>query len=95
MKSLKSLLGNNKKYLSKKKTPEKEVVFFIFKEAIREYFGEIGSGKFIPDHFSNGNLFVKAENSMWSSELWMNREKIIKKINEKIGEKIVKEIKMK
>jgi len=95
IKSFKNLVGDGKKYLAKKTAPDKDAVFYIFKEVAQEYFGKIGLEKLTPDYFSNGSLFVRAQNSVWSSELWMSREEIIRKINKKLGENFVKEIKMK
>jgi hypothetical protein len=95
LKSFKNLIGNKQSYLVRKTVPEKETVFHIFKEVIRDEFGIKGLENFMPDYFSNGTLFVKAQNSVWSCELWTNRENIIKKINQKIGENCVEKIKMK
>lgn len=95
IKSFKNLIGDGKKYLAKKTAPDKEAVFYVFKEVIREYFGKTGLEKLIPDYFSDGNIFIRAQNSVWASELWMNRREIIRKINKKIGENFVKEIRMK
>ncbi len=95
IKSFKSLIGDEKKYLTKKITPEKETVFYVFKEIVRENFGKIGSEKLISDYFSKGTLFVRAQNSTWSSELWINRKGILRQLNKKLGGDFVKEIKMK
>jgi hypothetical protein len=95
LKSFKSLLGNSQGYLKKKTVPEKETVFFIFKEIIKQEFGQKGLEKFVPDYFSQGKLFVQASNSVWAAELLMNRQGIARKINEKIGEEVVQEIKIK
>jgi hypothetical protein len=95
LKSFKNLLGNNQAYLNRKTVPEKETVFFIFKEIVRQEFGQKGLEKFVPDYFSQGKLFVQASNSVWAAELLMNRQAIARKMNEKIGEDIVQEIKIK
>jgi hypothetical protein len=95
IKSFKNLIGDGKKYLAKKTAPDKETVFYVFKEVVQEYFGKVGLEKLVPDYFFSGSLFVRAQNSVWSSELWINRKEIIRKINKKIGEEFVKEIKMK
>ena len=95
IKSFRNLIGDGKKYLAKRTAPDKEAVFYVFKEVVQEYFGKVGLEKLVPDYFSNGTLFIKAQNSVWSSELWINRLEIIRKINKKIGEDFVREIKMK
>ena len=42
---------------------------------------------------NNGILFVKVFNSTWRQELQLQQEKIIDKINRKVKENIVREIK--
>ena len=93
MKALKNLLIEKGK---KQKTAlDVKTVFHVFKKIIQEEFGNVGSHKFLPDYFSNKTLFIKSESSAWKSELWMNRNKIIRKINDTLGEAGVKEIKIK
>jgi hypothetical protein len=46
LKSFKSLLGNSQGYLKKKTVPEKETVFFIFKEIIKQEFDKRASDIF-------------------------------------------------
>lgn len=43
-------------------------------------------------HFKNGDLIVKMESEVWRHELHMKRFSITKKLNEKVGSKVVKEI---
>ena len=40
----------------------------------------------------DGILFVKVESSTWRAELLLHREKILKKINKKLGKPVVAEI---
>ncbi len=40
----------------------------------------------------NKTLFLRVENSVWRSELNLHRNAIIKKINERFGEEVVKAI---
>lgn len=97
MRSLRSLLNIKlpERLARKKLVLDDKTVFYVFNKIIAEEFGLIGKQKFTPDYFSNKTLFIKAENSTWSSELWTNREKIINKINQEIGENAVERIKMK
>lgn len=92
--SLKKLIGNKKKKLNNRVAPEKEVLFYLFQEVIRDYFGKIGLNKMSPRHFSEGVLFIDVQNSAWSLELLANCEQIAREINKKIGEKFVREIKI-
>jgi len=56
-----------------------------------------GVGKKIATHthllkIKKGRLFVKVSDSSWLQELSFLKEKIIKKINKKMGEEVVKDI---
>lgn len=97
MKSLSNLL--KKKFSGKNQERKVELdektVFFIFKKIIREEFGNTGSAMLQPDYFGKKILFVKAASSVWASELWLNRNKIVHKMNKELGEGSVQEIKTK
>lgn len=96
MKSLKQLLNKKNPAGKIKKAPlDNETIFFIFKKIIKEDFGQIGAAKFMPDYFTSKTLFIKSTSSTWSSELWLNRQRIIRKINVELGEEFIKEIKIK
>ncbi len=43
-------------------------------------------------HFEHGNLVVHVQNPAWRHEIHMKRYSIAKKLNDKVGGKIVKEI---
>lgn len=43
-------------------------------------------------HFERGNLVVHVQNPAWRQEIHMKRFSIAKKLNEKVDEKIIKEI---
>jgi predicted nucleic acid-binding Zn ribbon protein len=43
-------------------------------------------------HFEYGNLVVHVKNPAWRQEIHMKRFSIAKKLNDKVGEKIIKEI---
>ncbi|MFA5961398.1 MAG: DciA family protein [Parcubacteria group bacterium] len=81
--------------MQKKLVLDDKTVFFVFKKIIEVEFGQLGKQKFTPDYFAKRILFVKAQNSAWSAELWTNKARIIKKINEELGEEAVENIKMK
>lgn len=94
MKALKSLLSK-KSFGSSLTTLDDKTVFFVFKKVIKEDFGSVGETKFIPDYFSRKTLFVRSESAAWSSELWMNKKRIIEKINKELGENVLGDIKIK
>lgn len=43
-------------------------------------------------HFEHGNLIIHVKNPSWRHEIHMKRFTITKKLNDKVGDKIVKEI---
>ncbi len=43
-------------------------------------------------HFEHGNLVIHVKNSSWRHEIHMKRFSIAKKLNDKVGEKVIKEI---
>lgn len=93
MKSLKSLLY--------KREPKRNIaltekdIFFIFNRIIKEEFGNVGAMRLQPDFFKNQTIFIKSTSSAWGSELFSNRNAIIKKMNEELGEATILEIKLK
>lgn len=93
MKSIASLIKRKK--ISQKIDFSDKDIFYIFEKIIQEEFGNVGVSKFRADFLKNKTLFVRSESATWASELWTNRVGIIKKINQKIGEEIILEIKTK
>jgi len=93
MKALADILFHRK--IQKKQAINDKTVFFVFKKVIEAEFGQIGKQKFTPDYFARKILFVKAQNSAWSAELWTNKARIIAKINTELGEAGVENIKLK
>jgi predicted nucleic acid-binding Zn ribbon protein len=74
---------------------DEKTAFYIFREVIREEFGNQGASKLIPDYFSQKTIFVKFTSSVWASELRLTRQEIIHKINNRLGGKLIDEIKLK
>ncbi len=46
-----------------------------------------------PEKVEAGTLYIKASNPTWRQELVFKKEDILKKLNKKLGEKTIKEIK--
>ena len=46
-----------------------------------------------PERVEAGTLYIKASNPTWRQELMFKKEEILKKLNKKLGEKTIKEIK--
>lgn len=93
MKALKSLIERRKDL--KKITLSEKDVFYIFGKVIKKEFGEIGAGKFQFEYFGKKVLVVRCESAPWASELWINKDKIMRKMNEELGEGTVEKIRTK
>jgi hypothetical protein len=93
MKSLKNLLDKHKR-IAKHSFDDKDV-FYVFSRVIKEEYGSYGAEKLKADFFKNRVVFVKSESSNFASELWLNRQKIIRKMNAELGEGAIREIKIK
>lgn len=97
MKSIKSLLS---KKIREAKSPRQAAlndkdIFYVFKKVVQEEFGNIGAANLKPDYFGKNILHIKSESSAWASELWLNKNLILRKLKKKLGEGAVKEIKLK
>lgn len=83
-----------KKSSVKKKLDDKSL-FYFFNREIEKEFGSKGLENLKPSFWKDGKLFVKSKSSTWASELWINRQDVIEKINKEIGSKEIREIKIK
>lgn len=93
VKSLANLIKEKKQLLQK--SLDSETVFFVFRKVIKEEMGNVGLEKLIPSYFSGQKLFIKAQSPAWGSELWLNKAKIIRKMNQEFRKEVVVEIKLK
>ncbi len=73
---------------------DEKSVFYASRKIFQEEFGNFGARNFILEKYIGQKLYVRPQNSVWSSELWLNREKLTQKINEELGQKEIKEIKI-
>lgn len=46
----------------------------------------------IPNAYKNGILFVETKHPIWTTELTAKRHQILRKINEELGQELVREI---
>lgn len=88
-------LAKKKRVVSGISSLDRETATFLFRKIVKEEFGSIGQEKFFVDHFDGKTIFVRSSSSAWSSELQMNRSRIISKINKEIGRSILEDIKIK
>lgn len=83
----------NKKPFQKGVLDEK-TLFFIIKKVIRNEFGEIGCENVFPDKIIEKTLILKALSSLWSSEIWLRKDYLVKKINQEAGDELIEKIKI-
>ena len=74
---------------------DEKTVFYIFKKVIKQEYGNKGEENLKPDFYKSGKLFIKTQGSSWASEIWINRQDIIKKMNQELNTEEIKEIKVK
>lgn len=93
MRSLKDFIG--KRNNSVQATPiDDKTVFFLFRKIIREEYGTRGSAELEPVAFSDGVLSIKANNPLYSSELWVRREMIRERMNTALEQDAVLELRL-
>jgi len=97
MKSLKDLMQKKapRGTIKKVSAVTEKDIFFVFSRVIKDEYGNYGAEKLKPDFWKGHTIFVKSGSSAFASELWTNRSRLIKKINEELGEGTIKEIKIK
>jgi predicted nucleic acid-binding Zn ribbon protein len=71
-----------------------QTIMHLFSRAVREEYGRQGEKNIVPKFYKNGVIFVTIQNSIWAQELWTNRSLFVRVLNEKIGSKVVKNIKI-
>jgi len=90
MQRLKKAIGEAIKKAGLKKALEQESAVKIWGEVV----GEKIKNNVKAERVENGRLFVKTHSSTWRQELQMQQEKIVLKINKKIGANAIKEIRI-
>jgi hypothetical protein len=93
MKLLKNYLA--KRDIFQPKILDDQTVFFVFRKVIKEEFGSVGIEKLIPDYYNNKTIFVKSDSSAWASEMWLQKDRIVRKMNAELGEGSIEKIKVK
>ncbi len=81
-----------KKQLTKKAALDDKSIFYVFDKIIKQEYGNRGLENVKPSYFKGKKLFLKAENSNWASEIWLNRQNLIDKINAELGFDEIEEI---
>ena len=84
MKTLGSFL-TNKKIESRRSVIDQQSVFYVFQLIIKEEYGRQGGENIMPVFFKDKKIFIKTNGSTWASEIWLNRSRIVKRVNEQLG----------
>jgi hypothetical protein len=96
MKAIGSFL--NKKFIEQKKhstVVDDKAIFFVFKKIVKQEFGNFGVENFVPDYFSGKTVFIKCKSPAWASELFLHKNKLMRRMNEELGECLIDDIKSK
>lgn len=89
-----------KDYLEKRNVQQAQnlddkTIFYVFRKVIKEEFGNVGAAKLVPDFYKHKTIFVKSESSAWASELWLNKDRVVRQMNKELGEGSVEKIHVK
>jgi|GEM_PF-1734933 len=93
MRSLKDFIGA-KGPVFRPAALDDKAVFFLFRKVIREEYGLRGEKELTPATFAEGVLSIKANNPLYSNELWIHREVLIERMNRELGEIGIREIRL-
>ena len=80
------------KRLKEKAPLDSNSIYYVFSKIIKDEYGNRGVENLKADYFKEKKLFIKAENSNWASEVWLNRNTIIEKINKELGSNEINDI---
>ena len=98
MENIKTFLKNKKQKVKKQhkisQNIDDKTIKHLFSMAVRDEYGRQGEKNIAIEFYKNGIIFVSIQNSIWAQELWMRRSFFVKKLNDKIGDDIIKNIKI-
>lgn len=73
---------------------DEKTVIFLAERIILSQYGVRGRENIIPKAFKEKKLSFLCRSSLWMNELWMNRDIIVKKMNQELGEGFIVDIKV-
>lgn len=71
-----------------------QTVFYVFKKLINKEYGTRGEQNIEARYYKDKKLFVAARNSLWMSELRLNRAHLVDALNQELGSEGVVELKV-
>lgn len=73
---------------------DEKTIQFLFEKVIQEYYGVKGKSNVLPLGFKDGVLVLGIYKSLWQAEVSLNKEELRESLNKKIGEELVKSIRI-
>ena len=86
-------LITQKETVAKLSLNEKDI-FYLFERIIRAEYGNQGAKNLKPNFLKDGKIFVKSDSSVFANELLLNKNEIVRKINQEIGSEEIRDIKI-
>ncbi|MFA5986711.1 MAG: DciA family protein [Parcubacteria group bacterium] len=98
MKGIKSYIQKKKKNAQAIRkeniSVDDQTIMHLFSRAVREEYGRQGEKNIVPKLYKNGLIFISIHNAIWAQEIWLRRDFFVEALNEKIGRKVVRGIKI-
>lgn len=95
MRAFKDLVSKTATRSVKGKILDDKTVFFAFERVVVEWYGIKGKENIFPEEWKEGSLFIRVRSSLWLNELLMEKEKLIKTVNNFLGTDQIKNISLK
>jgi hypothetical protein len=73
---------------------DKQLIIGTVRDVLREMFGCVGDKKVETVDFNDGELFLKIKDSVWRSELKLRKKSVVRKINRKLNQNVLRDIKI-
>ena len=73
---------------------EDKDIFYLFERIIKQEYGNQGAKNLKAGYYKNGKLYIKSDSSIFSNELLLNKNEIIRKLNQEIGNEEIADIKV-
>ncbi|NTW13846.1 MAG: DUF721 domain-containing protein [Candidatus Moranbacteria bacterium] len=73
---------------------DEKTIFFLAEKVVLGLYGVRGRENIVPRYWKGGKLFFSCQSPLWANELWITREILSEKINQELGNVVVKEIKV-
>lgn len=73
---------------------DEKTVLFLAERIILSQYGIRGRENIIPKAFKGKKLFFLCRSSLWMNEVWINRDLVVKKMNQELGNEFITDIKV-